>query len=526
MAGRVRDFSEAKRKELIGYSEVNGGFFSFNWLTDIQYWFKDISLKNDLSNVEQYHKDIIDKKNASSDKINDIFNKVKEVDHNYSLVFNQNKELLQAYNSLVKGFLESMGNIPDFDVNSFIDSIGSCYYKMTLFQWEEIMNKSWDKITYAEYEKLAWMMLTTKDLVILETMLQKCYDLQLEVAMMFIAFKGAPTYLFNKNPKMYCLNNCMQAMTNSLLLGADSADPLMKARLMNEETLATAIHNAQLMQAIFLYDLPRNEFISSLDHTPSLKFDVDKNGDYLLTIRTTVFYELDYGYKTDTSYRSDSHTLTVTKPVYGKTADEINKKQYKQLISSLVGLSTGDYVTTFASSAIDIASLFGAPLTGGASTVLGTFNALMDPIQKIEDRGNYKIITDIGNIGVVADSFNLYYVSSDIDNKPASVSISLYPTISTGDVLSTQQCVHNFIGNLYNPSSSDAYKIDSARFVLEEKGYITPKAALLHDPALLESEERRLLDTILSDPKTVSNMLDILVESRINLNDLIDNKPK
>ena len=100
--GRVRDFSDNKRQELLSYSDVNGDFWSFNWFTYMQYWVKGVDLSDDMSNVKKYHQDVIDQENANRDKINEIFEKVKRVDKNYTLTFRQNGELLNSYNTILK----------------------------------------------------------------------------------------------------------------------------------------------------------------------------------------------------------------------------------------------------------------------------------------------------------------------------------------------------------------------------------------------------------------------------------------
>ena len=109
--------------------------------------------------------------------------------------------------------------------------------------------------------------------------------------------------------------------------------------------------------------------------------------------------------------------------------------------------------------------------------------------------------------------------------------IVLVPTAGEGRS-STYYRIHNFICNLYNPTGPDAVRIDNARFMLAEKGYISPKAdilldheRLIFDLDLLAEEERLFLETIINDPKKSYEIITLLVDYRINLNYLIYESP-
>ncbi len=89
-----RDFSEKSRNELLGLvSQVENEKISnfTDWVGDRWYdfesWIGKLNIRNYLNNVNEYHKKVIDKNNATKSSINTIFNKVKSVDASYKDTF-------------------------------------------------------------------------------------------------------------------------------------------------------------------------------------------------------------------------------------------------------------------------------------------------------------------------------------------------------------------------------------------------------------------------------------------------------
>lgn len=99
-----RDFSEKSRNELLGLvSQVeNEKILNFtDWVGDRWYdfesWIGKLNIRNYLNNVNEYHKKVIDKNNATKSSINTIFNKVKSVDASYKDTFSIKKSQLQQW---------------------------------------------------------------------------------------------------------------------------------------------------------------------------------------------------------------------------------------------------------------------------------------------------------------------------------------------------------------------------------------------------------------------------------------------
>jgi hypothetical protein len=90
----LRDFSESSRQKLLGLvSEVENeklcdftDWVGDRWL-DFEQFIGQLNIKKYINNVNDYHKKVIDKNNATQSSINKIFNDVAKVDNTYYNVF-------------------------------------------------------------------------------------------------------------------------------------------------------------------------------------------------------------------------------------------------------------------------------------------------------------------------------------------------------------------------------------------------------------------------------------------------------
>lgn len=85
-----RDFSEAARQELFSLvSQVeNEKWCDFtDWVGDRWYdfeeWIGSLDIKNYIDNINEYHKKVIDKNNATIGQIEEIFEDVNQVSADY-----------------------------------------------------------------------------------------------------------------------------------------------------------------------------------------------------------------------------------------------------------------------------------------------------------------------------------------------------------------------------------------------------------------------------------------------------------
>lgn len=139
-----RDFSEKSRNELLRLvSQVENDKLSnfTDWVGDRWYdfesWIGVLNIKNYLNNVNEYHKKVIDKNNATKTSINTIFEKVKSVDMSYSNTFRVKGTQLQQYQK----FIEELREI-----------VNPCNGKFKADYISHVLEKSLDNIHEDELE--------------------------------------------------------------------------------------------------------------------------------------------------------------------------------------------------------------------------------------------------------------------------------------------------------------------------------------------------------------------------------------
>ncbi|MEE0931026.1 MAG: hypothetical protein UIM53_08500 [Acutalibacteraceae bacterium] len=103
-----RDFSESARQELLTLvSEVeNEKWCDFtDWLgdrwCDFEAWIGCLDVRDYISNVNEYHKKVIDKNNTTADDINTIFENVNGVSDQYKIRFNALLADIQSFKGTI-----------------------------------------------------------------------------------------------------------------------------------------------------------------------------------------------------------------------------------------------------------------------------------------------------------------------------------------------------------------------------------------------------------------------------------------
>lgn len=288
MAGRVRNFTlDTKNKLLVCIENNNndwnqmGDWFGDRWM-DICSAFKGLQLQDDMSNVESYHRDIIDKNNASKKRNKNIFDEVYNIEGNYAGLFRQNAESLSAYHSIVSQLLDCIGDsnfASNFNRNAWQLKMADDFNKLTQMHWEEIMNKNPENITDAEYQRIAYILLTTFDPKILEQVLNKCYvqDTTYPVS------EKDPTNarIWFKTAKLEKIYETMQVMTLSLIYDAPNSSNEKVTELINSKVLEKAVQRSQLMLTFLKNDDIITTYVGLRGHPIfSLKSEA---GDYVVT---------------------------------------------------------------------------------------------------------------------------------------------------------------------------------------------------------------------------------------------------
>ncbi len=114
-----RDFSAKSKNQLLSLvsqveNEKVSNFTDWvgdRWL-DFQSWIGKLNIRNYLNNVNEYHKKVIDKNNATKKSIENIFKNVASVDLTYSAYFSQTKSLLEQWQIYIRemGYIVNPSN--------------------------------------------------------------------------------------------------------------------------------------------------------------------------------------------------------------------------------------------------------------------------------------------------------------------------------------------------------------------------------------------------------------------------------
>lgn len=119
----IRDFSNSAKKKLLEYVKDATETTLWRKIGDrigdaglqIQYWFGALSISKYIDNLDAYHKKIIDKNNTTSQRIEEIFTNVKNIDTRYQGGLQQNvnfsESVINFINDLVNTIDPNGGNM-------------------------------------------------------------------------------------------------------------------------------------------------------------------------------------------------------------------------------------------------------------------------------------------------------------------------------------------------------------------------------------------------------------------------------
>ncbi len=140
----LRDFSDQTKQELLSLVKQveNDKWSDFtDWIGDRWYDFEDLigelNIKNYVNNVNEYHKKVIDKNNATASSIEKIFNDVKAADSTYAVKFSGIENSLNAS----RNYIESLAEI-----------INPSAGKFTVSNIANVMNKEYNNIENSNVE--------------------------------------------------------------------------------------------------------------------------------------------------------------------------------------------------------------------------------------------------------------------------------------------------------------------------------------------------------------------------------------
>jgi hypothetical protein len=391
---------------------------------------------------------------------------------------------------------------------------------LTRYQWEEIINKRANQITAKEYERLAFIFMTTNDPKILEDIINRFYVPSKSYNMCFIS--DLPSTEWKEDGKMQETYKIMQTMINGLINSSCYASPEKLKELQDSGILEKSMQRAELLKALLI----NNEVIATSGYSktiPQIELNWE-DGDLAFKYHTTksvwtevesivvvfapshniseedqaMIKALNPDWKMEILknppcwypiYDNKERVIRVHTPQQAASGSIKNKQDYENYICNRFGLSSDDISKSLGIGTANYVADKIFELIPPIGAGKGYVDILAEPINKALEVKDYKTIEKIGNIGDVVNVFNLTYISTDVNGNANNFSFSLYPGIVNPDYpkfTPTLECIENFNNNLFlNPQ-------------------FTRYNGLLEKPLTL--------DDVLDDPQKVDKILKNLVE--------------
>lgn len=179
--GKVRIFTmdakDALDKGICGEKILDqvGDFFSDIWNRA----FNSPELAEDLSNLQEYLKDIADMNNYTENELANIFSNVQELDFYYKYMMDNIHEDFQNYGAVLRTLAKSIGD-PQFAVRFSVEGLKAKvekeYTALKGVGWRTILSKNPAEITDEEYAVIAAYLIRHGDETLLQSALIECYE--------------------------------------------------------------------------------------------------------------------------------------------------------------------------------------------------------------------------------------------------------------------------------------------------------------------------------------------------------------
>ena len=456
----------------------------------VQDAFGDLELENNLDNIQNYLRDVSDLNDYTEAKLKEIFQNVEAVDKRYAGIFRAQTETLQAYHTVVKRLTEEIGNknfVTDFDASVFFSSMAFESSFLLQMKWQELLDRPADEITEEEYMALASLVIRTGDAELLEDMLNLCYDYS-DVEKNEAGGISVTVVSYTAGEKLEKFAEAVNAATVILQAGS-----MVGVGNIDNRTRESAIRINQLLQTF----LPLG---SSLDvaTTENMQGDRKVTSERLIEISYNTEGELElkffrYPGKNQVWIEQQPTIISISRAVTGESGERQAFDESFQYMSGYIGNSTVTGAVSKETVNQVLSTLIGKiPGSGVVSSVQSIItsgvNASNNPTE---------VCGEIADVGILADQFQLTYVSSDVNGEASSHTYSLYPSATTLD------WVNAF--NEYMQNGSGAEHAEACGFKELPGGEVT-------------------IGYLMTNPNEVSEMLDVLDKKLIDKSQTGDSK--
>lgn len=391
----------------------------------IQDAFGNVTLDEDMDNIKKYMRDISDLNDYTEEKLEEIFINVDRVDKRYGGIFQAQADTVQAFDTIVKRLTEEIGNknfVTEFDSTAFITSVSKQANILLQMKWKEILQKPANEITQEEYMQLAELLVRSGDAELLEEMLNLCYEYS-DVESRSVGGITVTVVSYNASEKLKeiaeAVNMALIILEASCMAGVD----------INEDTQRNAIRINQLLQTFLPYsgtlDIATTQNMQGEQKVTSERLiEISYTRDGLLQLQ---FFQ--YPGKNQVWIEQKPTVISISSPVSGQTGENKAKEESFQYMAAYIGTDTvGQAVSQEMVNQVLSTFIGEIPGSGIAtsiqSIVSAGVNAAKNPTQEC---------WEIAQVGELADLFDMFYVSSDINGDANLHTYSFYPGLETAN---------------------------------------------------------------------------------------------
>ncbi len=385
--------------------------------------FGDVGLENDLSNIEQYMRDVSDLNDYTEGQLKEIFQNVESVDQRYGRIFQAQADTVQAFDTVVKRLAEEIGNknfVTDFDDIAFFVSVAQEGNILLQMRWQEILQKPANEITQQEYMQLAELLIRSGDAELLEDMLNLCYDYS-DVESRSVGGITVTVVSYNASEK---LKELAEAVNMALMILEASC---MAGLNVDERTRENGIRINQLLQTFLPYsgslDIATTQNMQGDQKVTSERLiEISYTSDGLLQLQ---FFQ--YPGKNQVWIEQKPTVISISSALTGQFGENLARDESFQYMAAYIGNDTvGQAVSQEMVNQVLSTFIGEIPGSGIASSIQSIVSAGIDAA-----KNPTQACWEIAQVGELADQFQLTYVSSDINGDANLHAYSLYPSGTT-----------------------------------------------------------------------------------------------
>lgn len=287
-------------------------------------------------------------------------------------------------------------------------------------RWREILQKPANEITQEEYMQLAELLVRSGDAELLEDMLNLCYDYS-AVETRSEGGITVTTVSYNASEKLKKLadaaNAVMMILQVSYMQGVD----------IDENMRNNAIRINQLMQTFLPYseslDIATTENMQGDRKVTSQRLiEVSYTSDGVLQLQ---FFQ--YPGKNQVWIEQQPTVISISAPATGQTGENKAKDESFRYMAAYIGndtvLQSVSQETVSQVLSAFIGEIPGSGVAGAVQSIISAgIDAANNPIGACQE---------IAGVGILADMFQMTYVSSDINGNANLHAYSLYPSETT-----------------------------------------------------------------------------------------------